>query len=221
MCGRIALVKTDKEKVKKRFKLKKAPEDLKPRYNIAPSQNIPVILNESPDELNYVRWGLIPSWAKEINTKYSMINARAESITEKPAYRGPIRHKRCLIIVDAFYEWQKTNGQKQPYCIRMKDDNLFAFAGIWDHWEKDGQSLRTCSIITTAANTMMQNIHERMPVILPADREEQWLSDLKLDEALQLLKPYDPKMMKAYEISTLVNSPSNDVAEVIEPAVSS
>ena len=148
MCGRYAFTKIDKNVLKERFGLAKVPDELNPRFNIAPSQDIPVILNESPEELTFARWGLIPSWAKKHDTQYSMINAKAETITERPAYRGPIRHKRCLIVADSFYEWQKAGSEKHPYRIFMKDESLFAFAGLWDLWEKEGNHILSCSIIS-------------------------------------------------------------------------
>ena len=197
--------------------IKKVPQNIKPRYNVAPSQDIPAILNQYPDELSMVRWGLIPSWAKEENTKYSMINAKAETIAEKPAYRGPIRKRRCLIPADSFYEWKKTkDGPKRPFRIMLKDQSLFVFAGVWDHWERDGKEILSCSIITTEPNELMKGIHDRMPVILPKDQEEVWLKDIALDEVLGLLKPYDADAMEAYEVSTVVNSPANDHPEVLQ-----
>lgn len=217
MCGRYAFIKTNPNELKERFKLTKAPKQLKPRYNIAPSQDVPVILNESSKEISMARWGLIPNWAKEENTQYSMINAKAETITQKPAYRGPIKRKRCLIIADSFYEWQRTGNRKSPYRIMLKDEGLFAFAGIWDCWNKSGPGIYSCSIITTAADGPIKDIHERMPVILPEEKEKMWLSDIEIDDVLSLLKPYDEKRMAAYEISTLVNSPKNNTADVFAP----
>lgn len=217
MCGRYAFTKTDGKLLKERFRLTKEPKGLKPRYNIAPSQDVPVILNTSPGELTMARWGLVPNWAKEENTQYSMINAKAETITQKPAYRGPIRHKRCLIVADSFYEWQKSGNRKCPYRIMLKDQGLFAFAGIWDLWDKTGAGLTSCSIITTQANKLIKGIHERMPVILSEEEEEIWLSDIDVNDATKLLKPYDEKRMDAYEISTLINSPKNNSEEVFVP----
>lgn len=217
MCGRYALVNADPKKIKKRFGVTKVPKDLKANYNVTPQQNVYAILNESPEELSSVHWGLIPSWAKEINTKYSMINARAETITEKPAYRGIIKRKRCLIIADSFYEWKKTNGAKHPYRILMKDEGLFSFAGVWDHWEKDGNEVNSCSVITTAPNPLMSCIHDRMPVILEKEHEQEWLSDLDINSVLKLLKSYNDTEMKAYEVSRSINSPANNDPSVLEP----
>lgn len=217
MCGRYALINADSKKIKERFGLTKIPKTLKPNYNITPQQNVCAILNETPKELSLVHWGLIPSWAKEINKKYSMINARAETITEKPAYREIIKRRRCLVIADSFYEWKKIDGAKHPHRIMMKDEDLFSFAGVWDYWEKDGKVINSCSIITTAPNRMMKGIHDRMPVILERDKEQDWLKDSSIDRVLELLKSYDDKDMKAYEVSKLVNSPANNDPTVLEP----
>ncbi|MBN1870415.1 MAG: SOS response-associated peptidase [Candidatus Omnitrophica bacterium] len=239
MCGRYAFTKTDGKKLKERFKLSKVPEKLEPHYNIAPSQDVPAILNESPHEISMIRWGLIPHWAKEENTQYSMINAKAETLTERPAYRGPVRHKRCLILADSFYEWKlapgrkssgmrslashekrqggRADGKKSPYRIMMKDEGVFAFAGIWDLWGEKEKGIYSCSIITTESNRLLKGIHERMPVILPQDKEDAWLSEIGIEDVKRLLKPYDDKEMDAYEISTLVNSPKNDSADIFAP----
>lgn len=136
MCGRYGFTNADKEKVKKTFRLKKIDFDLVPRYNIAPGQDVTVILNEMPEELTLARWGLVPFWSKDEKSGYKMINARSETIFEKPSFREPIKKKRCLIPADLFYEWKKADDGKQPYCIRLKSKELFAFAGIWDCWKK-------------------------------------------------------------------------------------
>ena len=216
MCGRIALIHPEEKKLKQRFNLTKVPKDLKPRYNLSPSQDIPVILNKSPDELTLVHWGLIPHWAKEEKTGYNMINARAETIMEKPIFKAPLKHNRCLIIADTFYEWKRNSRVKMPYRIMLKDEGLFAFAGIWDRWEKDGKEIISCAIITTVPNALMKTIHDRMPVILDRDIEREWLSDISVDQAIEFLKSYNSKLMNAYPISPLVNSPSNNVPEVIK-----
>ena len=209
MCGRFGFAKS-KENVKKRFNLKKLPDELPLKYNIAPQQQIPVILNESPDELSMIRWGLLPSWSKEEKTAYSMTNARAETIMEKPSYKKLIQSKRCLILADSFYEWQKNDAGKVPHRIYMKNEDMFAFAGIWDCWEKEGKGIKTCSIITTSPNSLMKSIHDRMPVILKESDEAAWLSNIKIDRVLALLTAYSDDQMAAYPISTLVNSPTNN-----------
>ena len=146
-----------------------------------------------------------------------MINAKAETIAEKPAYKGCLKHKRCLILADSFYEWKKTKDGKRPYRIFLKNEEPFAFAGIWDLWEKGESALVSCSIITTGANALVKNIHDRMPVILPPEDEARWLQAEDLETALSLLKPFEAKKMDAYEISAQVNSPRNDTASILEP----
>ena len=218
MCGRYGQTKTDKEKIKKAFRLKNIDFDLVPRYNITPGQDVPVVLNASPDELTLVRWGLVPSWAKDEKIGYKMNNARSETIFEKPSFRHSIRKKRCLILADCFYEWQKTEGAKQPYCIRLKSHETFAFAGIWDIWDKGGKPLHTCSVVTCGPNTLMSPIHDRMPVIFSKkDDAQKWLSDCGEDAVRALLRPHEPAGMEAYKIATLVNSPANQSEEIIAP----
>jgi putative SOS response-associated peptidase YedK len=215
MCGRFAFTK--KDLVKSRFRVDQLPEDLQVSYNIAPGQKVPVILNVMPDEVSLAHWGLIPHWAKDEKIGYKMINARAETIGEKPSFRGPIRRQRCLILADAFYEWKKGEDAKIPHRVILKDEGLFAMAGIWDHWRSGEKHVTSCSIITTVSNSLMQPIHDRMPVILPQEAEQAWLGDMPFDEVQKLLKPYDPKALRAYAISSLVNSPRNDHADIIKP----
>lgn len=217
MCGRFSQTKS-KQDIKKRFNVKKIPDGSGELYNVAPDGNIPVILNDAPDEVTLARWGLVPSWSKEPRTSYSMINARAETLLEKPSYKRLIEKRRCLIIADSFYEWKKTDGKKQPFRIMLKSDELFAFAGLWDLWEKEGNALISCSIITTSPNALVAKIHDRMPVILARDAERAWLSDIPVKEALAQLRAYEAKDMKAYPIATAVNNPSNNTPEIIIPA---
>ena len=215
MCGRFAFTK--KDLVKSRYQINQLPDDLQISYNIAPGQNVPVILNVTPTELSLLRWGFIPHWAKEEKIGYKMINARAETITEKPSYRGPIRRQRCLILADAFYEWQKVGMAKIPYRVLLKDEDIFAMAGIWDHWRSGEKHITSCAVITTTSNALMSPIHERMPVILPKEAEQRWLADTPLEEIQQMLKPYAAEDMQAYRISTLVNSPTHNGPEIITP----
>jgi putative SOS response-associated peptidase YedK len=218
MCGRYGHTKTNKEKIKKTLRLKQVDFELVPRYNIAPGQDVGVVLNASPEVLTLARWGLVPSWAKDEKIGYKMNNARSETIFEKPSFRHCIRKKRCLILADCFYEWQKTDDKKQPYCIRLKSQETFAFAGIWDCWEKGGGALVTCSIVTCDPNPIMSPIHDRMPVILStADEAGKWLSECNEDVVRALLRPHDHKVMEVYRISTKVNSPSNNTEEILVP----
>ncbi len=216
MCGRFTQTKS-KQDIKKRFNVKKVPDGIGELYNIAPDQSIPAILNESPDEVSLVKWGLLPSWSKEEKSKYSMINARAETLLEKPSYKRLIQKRRCLIPADSFFEWKKIDGKKSPHRIMLKDGELFAFAGLWDLWEREGKVIKSCTIITTTPNSLCKPIHDRMPVILPQNREKDWLSEIPTEEAIKLLQPYTSNDMSCYEISLKVNNPSNNSPEVILP----
>jgi putative SOS response-associated peptidase YedK len=217
MCGRFSQSKK-KQDIKKRFNLTRVPENLPELYNIAPQQNAPVVLNVFPNELAMAKFGLVPSWSKEEKTSYTMINARAETIMEKPTYKRLIKSKRCLVIADGFYEWQKKLDKKIPYRIFLKNDELFAFAGIWDKWGEGENIFYSFSIITTTPNKLMATIHDRMPVILEPDDESLWLQDsTPMNRVLTMLRSYPAEKMHAYPISTLVNSPINNTVEIIKP----
>lgn len=194
--------------------------ELPPRYNIAPSQDVPII-RESPEgyELVMVRWGLIPHWAKESKTGYSMINARAETVAEKPAFRDAFRRRRCLIPADGFYEWKKEGTAKQPFHIRLKGGGDFGFAGLWERWRGEDQEIESCSIIVTDANDLMRPIHDRMPVILDPASYEIWLNaeNRNTGALAGLLRPYPAGEMEAVPVSRRVNSPKNDDPECIAP----
>ena len=223
MCGRYRLSQR-KDLLAERFDVE-PDDDWEPRYNIAPTQNVPVI-RQHPDELkrlgSQMRWGLIPFWAKDPSIGFKMINARAETVATKPAFREAIRKRRCLIPADAFYEWKKNGKVKTPFCITMVDDSIFAFAGIWDSWRNsEGKALETCSIITTTPNALLADIHDRMPVILPDDAYDLWLDPgfQKADAICDLLKPFDPALMRRYEVSSRVNLVKNDDSACAEPVV--
>lgn len=216
MCGRFSQTKS-KEDIKKRFDVKKVPDGVELLFNITPDQNIPAILNESPDEVSLVKWGLLPSWSKEEKSKYSMINARAETLLEKPSYKRLIQKRRCLIPADSFFEWKKIDGKKSPHRIMLKDGELFAFAGLWDLWEREGKVIKSCTIITTTPNSLCKPIHDRMPVILPKNREKDWLSEIPTEEAIKLLQPYNSNDMACYEISLKVNNPANKSPDIVKP----
>ncbi len=188
-----------------------------PSCNAAPSQDIPVILNEQPDELRMVRWGLVPSWARDEKMGNRLINARAETAAHKPAFKRLIRSRRCLIVADSFFEWQRLGSRKVPFRVLMTDGGIFAFAGLWDLWAGGKGPLTTCAILTTEPNTLVRPIHHRMPVILAKGSEKTWLSDIPLERALSLLKPYPAKEMKAYPVSPRVNSPGNNSPDVLAP----
>jgi len=189
-----------------------------PRYNIAPGQELPVVVAEDSRVLKLMRWGLVPGWAKDVSIGYKMINARAETISEKPSFKKPFREERCLIPADGFYEWKKmpNSRAKTPYRVCLKSEEPFAFAGLWDSWvSSEGKELQTYTIITTEPNDLVRPIHNRMPVILLPENEDKWLdTGLKDTSSLAtMLKPYPSELMETYEISSLVNSPKNDIPE--------
>jgi putative SOS response-associated peptidase YedK len=190
--------------------------DWEPRYNIAPSQNVGIIRQDRTQpvrKFSLVRWGLIPYWAKDSSIGQKMINARSETVLDKPAFREAFQIRRCLVPADGFYEWKRNGRSKQPIHIGMKDDSLFAFAGIWDRWkDASGNAVETCSILTTTPNSLLAEVHDRMPVILEPEDYELWLDPgfKDLDSLTGMLKPFDPAQMKCYRVSTLVNSPAND-----------
>jgi putative SOS response-associated peptidase YedK len=216
MCGRYSFAIED-ELIKERFGVTVRSAIYKARYNCAPSQDLAVITNDEPVKLNFFRWGLIPFWAKDVSIGYRMINAKAETITEKPSFRKAFHDRRCLVLSDGFYEWKK-DKEKIPYRITMKNGDPFAMAGIWEKWvSPDGEIIHSFSIITTTPNPLMEKIHDRMPVILPREDEQVWIGDSGEAELQRLLKPFPAGLMKAYPVSRLVNSPKNDTPEILEP----
>lgn len=209
MCGRYTIY-SNANVLKDHFNLASA-EKFNHSYNITPASQIPVIrMNEGNRELVTCHWGLIPHWAKD--TKLQPINAKAETISEKPFFRSVFRKSRCLIPANGFYEWQGTSGHKQPFYFKLRDSELMAFAGLWDHWEQDEKSIQSCTIITTEANFIMNPIHHRMPVILNPENYDEWLIDGNKD----ILLPYAGKM-KCYPVSTAVNNPENNSSSLIQP----
>jgi putative SOS response-associated peptidase YedK len=219
MCGRFTL--TNPERLPKRFNLQQPELPLTPRFNVAPTQTLPVVLREGSEDnrLEWFKWGLIPFWSKEPKSGYSTINARAEGIADKPAYRKPIRSQRCLVPADGFYEWQKTGTGKQPFFIHLKNSDLFGFAGLYDIYrDKDGQELKTFTIITTTANDLVEPIHNRMPVILSPKDEAEWLDPTITDpfQVTRLLQPYPAELMELYPVSKKVNTVGNDIPELLE-----
>ena len=194
---------------------------MQPNYNVAPTQEVPAVVagnGGGERRLEMLRWGLIPSWADDPGIGARMINARSETVAEKPSFRRAFKERRCLIPADGFYEWQKTNGGKQPHYIRMKNGRPFAFAGLWESWKGDGNEIRSCTILTTNPNDIAGEIHNRMPVILPPEGYEVWLyPDVReTDQLLSLLAPYPPSDMEAYPVSRRVNSPSNNEPSCVE-----
>lgn len=221
MCGRFYL-DTPRERLREKFALKQMPL-LAGRFNIAPSQDIAAIREgEAGRELVMLHWGLIPYWAEEEKTEFSMINARAETVATKLAYRTAFHQRRCLVPASGFFEWEQTARGRQPYAVRLKDTDLFAFAGLWEHWEgEDGKIIESCTIIVTDANELLRPIHDRMPVILDPDDYDAWLGSMtaEIDHLQTLLRPYPTKQLTLYPVSKWVNSPKNDDRKCIEPVV--
>jgi putative SOS response-associated peptidase YedK len=220
MCGRFALL-THAEALIERFGIEEVINRPEPRYNIAPSQNVTVIVQRGTRQLTEMHWGLVPSWAKDVSIGNRMINARAESISEKPAFRAAFKKRRCLIISDGFYEWRKTGKVKTPMHIRLKSREPFGFAGLYEYWKtKSGRMLESCAIVTTTPNELLTSIHNRMPVILSPEKESEWLNpdNQNVSDLSQMLKPYGSEQMEAFEVSDFVNSPSNQGPLCIRPA---
>ena len=220
MCGRFDLHSSVHELV--RLLQAEMIAAAEPSYNIAPGQPVSVLRNSGAGgrELVPLRWGLVPGWSAGPDNRYRMINARAETISEKPAFRSPLRSRRCLIPADGFYEWQASPDGKQPCYISLADSEPFTMAGLWEHWRgADGKTIESCVIITTRANPLVARIHPRMPVIIDRHHHEQWLEPgiTDADTLLPMLAPFDAGRMVAWPVSRRVNSPANDDRHCIEP----
>lgn len=222
MCGRFTLT-IDPADAKEIFGDYSFPSEFAPRYNIAPTQPVLAIANDGRKQADFFIWGLIPSWSKDPAIGNRLINARAETLAEKPSFRGSLKYKRCLVLADGFYEWKSQPGTKTkvPHFIHMKAGQPFAFAGLWDTWNSaDGSTVRSCTIITTDPNELMAGLHNRMPVILRPQDYENWLDPAprNAETLAPLLKPYAAGDMAAFPVSTMVNSPANDRPELVTPA---
>jgi putative SOS response-associated peptidase YedK len=220
MCGRFTLF-SSAEAIAQKFEVD-VPADIIPSYNIAPSQTVNAIAQftgELKPRLRNFRWGLIPSWAKDPAIGFKVINARSETASEKPSFRSAFKDRRCLIPTNGFYEWQRVEGsktKKQPYFFGLKDENIFALAGLWERWESpEGDIIETCTILTTEANDVLRPIHDRMPVILNSENWDMWLdpSFNNMHQLQEILKPYSADAMTSHPVSTLVNSPKNNSLE--------
>ena len=222
MCGRFTL-RAPASLIAEQFSLFEVPL-LKPRFNIAPTQPVPVVrmTPQQPEprrEFVFLHWGLVPSWADDPAIGNRMINARAETVAEKPSFRAALRRRRCLVVADGFYEWQKQGKRRQPMFIHLRDDRPLAFAGLWESWEgADHSSLESCTILTTEANDLVRPIHDRMPVIVAPGDYARWLAPAveRPEAVLPLLRPYPSEPMEAYPVSTWVNSPARDEAKCLE-----
>jgi len=221
MCGRIILTHRPKKipGLEAELQFDSWPG---PRYNIAPSESVATVLNDGSGVVRYTRWGLIPSWAKDPAIGNRMINARAETLAEKPAFTRPLQRQRCVILADGFYEWKVVPGSKtkRPLLIRLKSQEVFALAGLWDHWKApEGSIVTSSTIITTEPNELMATVHNRMPVILQPECVQRWLSPdaIPVEELLSCLVPYPDDAMQMHAVSTIVNKPGVDVPECIRP----
>ena len=214
MCGRYSLF-SDIRIIEERFgEVTFEEDDYEPSYNIAPSQQVMTVINDgTKNRLGYLKWGLVPPWAKDSKIGFKMINARSETVHEKPSFRESFKKKRCLVVADSFFEWKRTNDKKVPMLVKLKSDELFAMAGLWETWKSPtGEPIHSCTILTTEPNDLMSNIHDRMPVILKPEDESIWLdSSIKdVNNLKHLLRPFENDTLEAYEVSELVNSPKNN-----------
>ncbi len=218
MCGRYSL-SINKKMLEGHFNAKLL-ESFKPRFNAAPSQNLPVVTNLDPKQIQFFQWGLVPFWAKDEMIGSKLINARSETLLEKPSFRDSTRKRRCLIPADGFYEWKRSGKTKTPFRIHLKDESVYSMAGLWDSWEiSDDHYLNSFTIITTEANEKVGEIHDRMPVILSKDAEKAWISnDLGQDDIESLLMPYPAEEMDYYTVSTELNRVENDFPELAIPS---
>ncbi len=215
MCGRFARINTARE-IKEEFNLDQIEIELPPSYNIAPTQDVAVIVENGQSKLTAMRWGLIPYWAKDESIGSKLINARGETVDEKPSFRHSFQKRRCLIVANGFYEWQHRGKEKIPFFIHLKEKKLFCFAGIFDNWKSlEGESITSCSIITTDASQDLKTIHPRMPVILKREDFSVWLKNSNPHELKKLLVPYSVDL-EYFEVSKDVNSPLNNYSELIE-----
>ncbi|NMB43555.1 MAG: SOS response-associated peptidase [Clostridiales bacterium] len=220
MCGRFTAV--DVREIYIKYGLGDLVPYLEPSYNVAPSHEIPAITNTSNSKdkrITMLKWGLIPSWAKDQSMAYKMINARAETVDERPSFRNLLKSKRCLIPADGFYEWKREEKNKIPYRFILRSGQVFAFAGLWDSWfNPNGDLINTFTIITTTPNSLLEPVHNRMPVILTEENEKLWLDPKFQDKHLlkELLKPYPSELMEKYQVSDIVNSPKNNDERCIQ-----
>ena len=219
MCGRYTLL-ADELKIRQRFDIPYEIDNYHPNYNIAPSQQVLAIIHDGKKHrAGFLKWGLVPSWAKDEKIGNKMINARSETAHVKPSFRNLMARKRCLVIADSFYEWQKTEDGKIPKRIQLENRELFAFAGLWDKWQNGDKTLFTCTILTKDSSTFMKNIHHRMPIILPKDKEDIWIkpSFANAKEAHQFLNEIEMEPLTAYSVSDFVNNVKNNDDQCIEP----
>ncbi len=219
MCGRFVR-NSDILTITTEFNIEQTSFDLEPSYNVAPTQNIIIIINDGKKQLIECEWGFIPSWAKEPSVGNKMINARSETVADKPTFKSAFKNRRCLVVADGFYEWRKEGGVKIPIYIHLKSGKPFGFAGLYNPWiSPEGDQICTCTIVTTEANELLKPIHNRMPVIIPEDQQDLWLDPAvqEKEPLLSLLNAFDSKEMDFYDVSPMVNSPKNNSPDIIKP----
>jgi putative SOS response-associated peptidase YedK len=222
MCGRVT-IQTPAEALAREFALVGIRTALeRPRYNLAPTQLMPVVINDGARMLDAFRWGLIPSWAKDASIGNKLINARAETVAQKPGFRAAFKRRRCLVLVDGWFEWKQSTRPKTPYLFRREDGRPLALAGLWEEWHAPdtGEVLATCTLLTTGPNRLMAPIHDRMPVLLTPQAREVWLRPEPLEASVlqPLLVPDEEEPLEAYEVNPVVGSAMNDVPACVEPA---
>ncbi len=218
MCGRFEIHST-LEIIAKVFGIDSITFDYEPSYNVAPSQDILLVVNDGKRRLIKSRWGFVPSWSKELSAGYKMINARAESVADKPSFQQAFQNQRCLVVADGFYEWKKEGTKKRPFYIRLKNGQPFGFVGLYNIWKTpEGEQIYTSTIITTDANEIVQPLHDRMPVIAEPDQYDLWLDPRIHDKTLlrNVLKPFLSEGLEVYEVTPKVNSPKNNSPENIQ-----
>jgi putative SOS response-associated peptidase YedK len=221
MCGRFTIT-LPADEVQEQLELGSMPENWRPRYNAAPTQPVAVVSNAQTRDVEWMRWGLIPSWAKDMEIGSRLINARSETVVEKPSFRQAFNRRRCILLADGFYEWQRLEGKKgpsTPYHFHRKDRAAFGLAGLWETWRTpEGEEIRSCTILTTSANGVVAPVHDRMPVMLSGDAIWSWINEAKSEEHLALLKPYPEDWMDRYQVSRLVNDPGKETPVLVSPA---
>ena len=220
MCGRFTIT-LEPAFFQQELDLGSLPSEWVPRYNAAPSQSIPVVREAESRDVAMLRWGLVPFWAKDISIGYKLINARSETLQEKPSFKNAFKNRRCLILADGFYEWQKPaakSGPKAPFRFTLKDEKPFAFAGLWESWHSpEDEEIQSCTIITCEPNSLLAQVHNRMPVILDRNNCWDWLAEKPENELAKLLKPYPADRMKGYPVGQMVNNPRVDDINLIKP----
>jgi putative SOS response-associated peptidase YedK len=219
MCGRFTIMLMADE-IQEQLDLGSVPADWRPRFNVAPTQPVGVVASAENRAVEWMRWGLIPSWAKNMEIGSHLINARSETVMEKPSFRAAFQRRRCFLLADGFYEWQKFPGEKtpsQPFHFHRKDRKVFGLAGLWEIWrDPQGSDIRSCTILTTQANGIVSPVHDRMPVILSGEAMWQWISAGRPEEHLALLRPYPDELMEAFPVGRMVNDPARDISDCVK-----